>query len=247
MLKVAINSFSPSIQMILKNKINLLLSAFPIFIGLVLYWFLGSWIYEGIMGWGSQQIEQYISSNSWGAFLYYIVAGILSVMLFFLVNWTFVLVVALIASPFNDIMSARVEKLLINQEPLGLSDSFSSIGKNIFKTILNEIKKILFIIILTLVSLLFGYIPFLTPISVFIAVILLAVEFLDFSWSRHQLTFTSCLKDIKKNIFEYAFGGTFFFIIVSIPIVNLIVPPLATSYFTVLWIRSNEDRSKITG
>lgn len=244
MLKNSLISFSPSVKMILKNKVNLFLAMIPIIIGILVYWFLGTWVYEGIMGWGSQQIEQYISSNSFGSIVYYLIATILSIMLFFLVNWTFVLVVALIASPFNDIMSARIEKLLKKEEPLGFSDSFSSLGNNLFKTFLNEIKKITFIVILTLFSLLFGYIPFLTPLSVLIAVVLLAVEFLDFSWSRHGLTFRSCLRDIRKNIIDYAFGGAFFFIIVSIPILNLIVPPLATSYFTTLWVKNNEDRSK---
>lgn len=243
MIKNALTSFVPSINMILKNKINLLLACIPIIIGILLYWFLGSFIYEGIMGWGTQQIEQYIASSSWGSIVYYVIATILSIMLFFLVNWTFVLVVALIASPFNDIMSSRVEKLLKGQTPLDLSDSFSALRSNVIKTFLNEIKKISFIVILTLTSLFFAYIPFLTPISVFITVLLLAIEFLDFSWSRHHLTFKSCIKDIKSHIFDYAFGGAFFFILVSIPIINLIVPPLATSYFTVLWVKSNENRS----
>jgi uncharacterized protein involved in cysteine biosynthesis len=70
--------------------------------------------------------------------------------------------------------------------------------------------------------------------------------FVDYSWSRHNIKFKDCLKDIRGHIFGYSLGGVFFFVLVSIPIINLIVSPLATSYFTLLWLENNEYRNKIT-
>lgn len=238
MIKNALSSFSPAVVMIVKNKINLTLSLIPIVIGILLYWFAGAAIYEGVMGQGQELINEYIQEGTWGAIVYYLVATIFTVMLFFIVNWTFVLVVTLLASPFNDLLSERIEKLMQGNATLNLADSMGRIGKNVFKVIFVEIKKILLIMSLTLISVIFGYIPFLTPISVMIAILLLAVEFLDYSWSRHEMTFNECLKDIKKNVIGYLLGGGFFFILVSIPVVNLIVPSLATSYFTTLWVKN---------
>lgn len=220
-----------------------MLASVPVLIGIALYYFFGSWIYEGVMSSGQELIESYISKDSWGSALYYVAATLLSVMLFFLVNWTFVLVVTLIASPFNDLLSARIERKMRGETNLELGASLSSLFSKIFFTLFNELKKILFIISLSVLSFLFGYIPILAPIGVAIAVILLAVEFLDYSWSRHDMKFGDCLKDLKRNVFGYGFGGGFFFMMVSVPLLNLLVPSLATSYFTTLWVKNNESRN----
>lgn len=245
-MKNALASFKIAAGLILKDKVNFLLALIPIVIGILIYVFLGNYIYESVMNGGKDLISQYVSEGTFGSVVYYIVATMLTVMLFFLVNWTFVLVVSLIASPFNDFMSLRIEKKLKGENLLSFSESFSTLGKNFFATWMNEIKKILFIVSLTLMSLLIGYIPLLTPVSILITVLLLSVGFLDFSWSRHELSFSYCLNDVRRNIFSYSFGGIFFFVLVSIPGLNLIVPPFGTSYFTVLWIKNNEDRNKVT-
>lgn len=238
-LKPALTSVNPAIKSITKNKVNLLLASIPVVLGIIIYWLLGSWIYETVMSYGNQLIEQYVSKDSWGAVLYNIAAVLMGVMLFFFVNWTFVLVVTLLASPFNDLLSSRIEKQLLGQEILPLGPSFKLLIGKIFYTLFNEIKKISFIIILSAFSFTFGYIPILAPIGVFIAVLLLSVEFLDYSWSRHDLRFRDCLKDLKGNVLGYSLGGGFFFMLVAVPILNLAVPALATSYFTVLWVKNN--------
>ena len=97
-----------------------------------------------------------------------------------------------------------------------------------------------------ILSLIFGYIPILTPISILITVLLLAMGFIDYSWSRHDISFSDCKIDLRRNFLSYAIGGGVFMVIVSVPIINIIVPSLATSYFTVLWIKNNEYRNQIT-
>lgn len=213
----------------------------PVLIGIALYYFLGSWIYESATTAGKDLIDQYISQDSFGAVVYWLAAAILTVMLFFLVNWTFVLVVTLIACPFNDILSSRIEKQLRGENTLDMGATFSRLISRLFFTLFNEAKKILFIAFLSILSLVFGYIPLIAPIGIFLAVLLLAVEFLDYSWSRHDLKFKDCVKDLKGNVGGYSFGGAFFFILVSIPLINLVVPPLATSYFTTLWVKNHES------
>ncbi len=240
-IRPALTSVTPAIQSITKNKVNLLLAFIPVFLGVLIYWFMGSWIYETVMSQGNQLIEEYISKDSWGTVIYTIAAALMGVMLFFFVNWTFVLVVTLIASPFNDLLSSRIEKQLLGQDVLPLGPSFKVLLGKIFYTIFNEVKKISFIVILTLLSFVFGYIPILAPIGVFIAVVLLSVEFLDYSWSRHDLRFRDCVKDLRGNLLGYTLGGGFFFMLVAVPILNLAVPALATSFFTVLWTKNNRQ------
>lgn len=240
MLKNALTSLKPASGQIFKDKINMLLALVPVIIGILLYFFLGTWLYGSVMDQGQIMIKEYVSEGAMGTFVYYIVAAILTIMMYFLVNWTFVIIVATIASPFNDMLSKRIEKILEGKQPDSLQQTFKEMTKNLVATLFNELKKISFIICLSLLALVMGFFPFLTPLSVFLSILLLSIQFLDYSWARHDLAFGKCVNDIRRNVVGYAIGGAFFFVIVSIPVVNLIVPPLATSYFTILWMKNNE-------
>lgn len=245
-MKNALASFKPALKELTKNKVNFILTIVPVTIGIFIYFFLGSWLYGSVLSKGQELISSYISEGGFGTVVYYIVAAVVSILLFLLVNWTFVLVVSIIASPFNDLLSSRIEKSFLGQDNDKISEAFGGFFSNIFGIIFNELKKVSLILFLSIIAFLIGYIPLLTPISLFITVILLAMGFVDYSWSRHNIKFRDCLRDIKAHMWGYSLGGVFFFVLVSIPIINLIVSPLATSYFTLLWLENNEHRNKIT-
>lgn len=242
----AFRSFSPAYQLILKDKVSLLLALIPILIGLALYIFVGQAYFSTLIEYGQSYIEKNLSDGTFGQVLYYLVVAVLTVALYFIVNWTFVLVLSIIASPFNDLLSSRIEKVYLGKELPSLGESFQGMFQEVIHTVFNEVKKMTLILVLSLLAFVIGYIPLLTPISIFITVILLAAGYVDYSWSRHNMPFKECRSDISGNIFSYGIGGFFFMIIVSIPIINIIVPSLATSYFTILWVKNNEHRRKIT-
>ena len=82
----------------------------------------------------------------------------------------------------------------------------------------------------------------LAPISILIFSILMAVGFLDYSWSRKDLKFKDCLKDLKGSIFIYTLSGGMFLLLVTVPIVNLFVLPFGVVYFTVLFTMNSKNK-----
>jgi CysZ protein len=241
MLRNVFLSITPAYRYLLKDRVNLVFTIIPILIGLVCYYFFGSYVFKTSMAQGEQLIESYISSETWGAVLYYIFVGIMTVILFFLVNWTFVLFVSVIASPFNDMISSRVEKLKTGKQLESLPQSFKQMMKGSLFIVFNELKKVFFIIVLSITALVFSYLPFLAPVSFIITALLLASQFIDYTWSRHDLPAGRCLADVRQNFLGYAIVGSVLAVIITIPVVNLIVPPLASSYFTVLYLENNKQ------
>ncbi len=235
-----ISSARDSIGIYKKDKFIVLLSLVPVLIGLLLYYYLGNWFFTDVLEWGKQWIQQKISFESFGNILTYIFMGILSVSLFFLINWTFVLFVTVIAGPFNDLISERVENILIEKKQTSIKQSMSKLIKSLFKTLINELKKVFFIVLVTIVALIIGFIPLLAPLSIVITAILFAVEFVDYSWSRHDLNFSSCLKDIKSNFLLYLISGGIFLFLMSIPIVNLFAFSYGVIFFTVLFVKRSQ-------
>lgn len=242
MIKDTIGSFLPAVRYIIKDKVNLLFTIIPLTIGTTLYFFLGKWMYGSVLDQGKALIKEKISQGGLGDFLYYLIMAIMTVVLFFVINWTFVLVVSVIASPFNDMISSRIEKLELGQAPLTMGESFSKMFGKIFFTIWNEAKKITVIGFFTLLAVLMSFFAVLMPVSFILSALLLSVQFVDYSWARHNLKIGSCLNDVRRNFLPYLGMGSIFILAVSIPIVNLVIPPLATSYFTLLWINRNKEK-----
>lgn len=244
MLPLALSSFGKARKLIFSDRVSFFLAAIPVFIGICVYSVFGKIFYSNVMNFGQTYIEKVTNNGDVGGIIYHLVSAILAIVLFFIVNWTFVIVVTIIASPFNSILSERIEKTLLGEELPSFNESFKLVASGFVSSLANEMKKLGLIVTLSIVSLIATAIPFLTPISFAITITLLIIEYLDYSWSRHNLLVKDCKNDLRKNIFKYAFGGLIFFLLITIPIINLVVPSLATVYFTILWIGNNELSDK---
>lgn len=241
MIKNAFSSFKISYKYLFRDKINLFLALIPIVVGVMLYYFLGKTVFFSLMNYGQEFISEYVKNSSVGSVLGFIVGAILSVLLYFIINWTFVLIVSVIASPFNNILSSRIEKTYLGETLPTFNETINESFSNFLGSIFNEIKKISFILGLSVLAVVIGFIPILTPISLVIGALVLSSEFLDFSWGRHSISFKKVKLELRTNFLSYFIGGSFFMFIVSLPIVNILVPSWGTSYFTILWVKNNES------
>lgn len=242
-MKNFFESLSYAFNLLRDDKMIMFYSLIPVMIGLFLFLFFSSWIYGDALSWGKNWIESSVSAGGWSNFFYYILIGVMSAFLFFLLNWTFVLMVSLIASPFNDLISERVEKKVLGIGPESISQNIKNLIGRFFFTVFNELKKIIVIIVLTILALVLGIIPIMGPIlSIIFAGLLLAVQFLDYSWSRNNLPVRKCISDIKNTPFSYIVSGICFLFLMSIPILNLFALPLAVIHFSILY--SNKLKRK---
>lgn len=234
-----ISLFKKSFGFIFKDRVNFIFTMIPVLIGLAIYSFGFYHLYDFVMGWLKSYLEQMVNPDSfWLDILYFFIKIILTVLCFFLVNWTFVLIVSSIASPFNDLISERIEKKMKGVQLESLAKNFSKLFSRFFFTIFNELKKVLFIGTLTILALIFGYIPLLTPIAFCITFILVSVQFVDYTWSRHNLSFRNCLADLIKNVWHYLIAGGLYFFFINIPLLNLFIPALATAHYTQFYNRT---------
>lgn len=238
-MKNVVISFKESFDIMRKDKLILLFSFVPVFIGLMLYYFLGQLIFTDLLGWINGFVETSVGEGGVGKAISWLITIALSVLMYFAVSWTFVLIVSLIASPFNDIISNRTEQTLQGKVPEPLDNSIKRLLNRLGLTLVNELKKITFIILMTIIALAINFVPILVPLSFLMTALLFAVSFADYSWSRNDLLFKDCLRDIRKNFLGYATSGALFIFVIAIPIINLMVLPFAVVYYTVFYTKNN--------
>lgn len=223
-------------RMIFKDPVNLLLAIFPTVIALALYLFTIVTIYresDRII----PMLRGYVYSPEQATFLAKVLTAVLIIFIFFVMSWTFVIVVGIIAAPFNSMLSSRIEKKLTQQiEGPDKKETMKRIGQSLGQTFKNELKKLIFIGIVAVVAFLLNLFPLFYPVGIFLVAVLLSVQFIDYSWSRHEMHFGACLKDVTVNIIPYSLSGFVFLLLVTVPIINAFIPAFATSYYTVLWL-----------
>lgn len=238
-MKGILTSLPLAFKMILRDPINLLLAIIPTILALALYVFTIVSIFKNSQ-WFTLTIGQYFDSPDTATWIGRVLMALLILFVFLLMSWTFVIVVGIIAAPFNSMLSSRIERQLVG-EPVETktSQTLTQMGRNLGKTFVNEFKKIFAILLMGALAFILNLVPVFYPIGLFLVAILIAVQFVDYSWSRHEMHFGSCLKDATSNLLPYSISGGFFLVMVTIPLINAFVPALATSYYTVLWLQRN--------
>lgn len=230
-------SLPTAIGMILKDPINFTLAVIPALIALTLYIVCITLIinnYDLVVYFIKDQIRIPAEYTGWvGAIL----TGLMVIFVFIVMNWTFIMVVGIIGAPFNSMISTRIERKLAGKQveenkSRTYKEMFSSIGS----TLINELKKMILILVLSFTALLLNLIPFMYPVALFIFCMLIAIQFVDYTWSRHDWGVGKCMGDLMSGVFSYSFSGLGFLGLMMVPVINAFIPPLATSYYTVLWL-----------
>jgi CysZ protein len=232
-----LKSFPIALRMIFKDPVNFSLALVPSVIALAIYLTLVTIIFNNyhlMKTFLAGYLQLPADQAGWaGVFL----TAILILFVFVIMSFTFVMLVGLIGAPFNSMLSSRIEDKLagksVNQDR---SKTFGEVLGGFGRSIVNELKKILLILVLSVFAFFLNFIPVFYPVAALIFSLLIAVQFVDYSWSRHDWTFGGCFSDVFKNIVVYGISGAFFLVMMTVPLLNVLVPPLATSYYTVLWL-----------
>lgn len=231
------STFSQAWRLIVKDPVNLFLALIPTGIALSLYLFVIAWAFRRSDYFGLL-LRDYLPSPETAGIAGKFLTGLLVLFLFLVMSWTFVILVGLIAAPFNSMLSSRIETILAGKPVTeDKSKTLKEVARGMGKTFATELKKLAVIALMGAFAFVLNLFPPLYPLGLFLVAILFAVQFVDYSWSRHDWGAGNCIGDMMKNIIPYSASGLVFLFLVTIPILNALVPALATSYFTVLWLK----------
>ena len=200
-------------------------------------------VFWGLSFFNSVVVHYIPQGDAWyWVILSYFLWALAILMTMILVFFGFTVTGAIIASPFNDILSEKTEEILtgiINEEPF----VFKIFLKDALQTVMDESKKIFIFVILMLLLLPLNLIPGGTLpysiLSVLLTVFFLVVEYTGYVFYRKHLTF----RDQRRFIFSQKFlmlgFGTGIMGVLAVPFLQFLCIPLGVVGATQLW----HDRS----
>jgi CysZ protein len=181
--------------------------------------------------------------------LFYVLISVIFVlMVIFMAGYSFIAIVKIFCAPFNDLLSEKIE-IMKNEHYKEPENAWQHFIKNLFPTILEELKKITVFLTGYLVIVLLSFLPFINFISPFLLVIysaiVLSIDFVDYSMARRRMTLKAKIQFFKANKAEMLGFGTSVFLMFSIPIVNIFFIQIAVIAATLLYIKKEEIEKSI--
>jgi CysZ protein len=151
-----------------------------------------------------------------------------------------------IAAPFNGLLSEKIELLLLKEksvESLTLDGSMMDIVKDIPRTLARELQKLTYYLPRAIgFFILLWILPVIGQVMWFLFVAwMMAVQYKDYPFDNHKVPFSTMKQTIQQHKgLSYSFGISVT-VFSMIPIVNLIVMPVAICGATALWVDHYRD------
>ncbi|KEZ76990.1 sulfate transporter CysZ [Salinisphaera hydrothermalis] len=155
----------------------------------------------------------------------------------------FTLLANLIASPFNGMLSARVEKLHTGHEP----NSGMSIAGEMWDGLIGELRRLRYYAsraaLLGLVSLVLLFIPVanlaIAPLWFVFGAFMLAFEYLDQPMANRGLPFDAKMQRLYARGWRHLGFGSVVTLATALPLANLVVMPAAVIGATLLYMETD--------
>ncbi len=196
-------------------------------------------VYWGLSFFNSIVVHYIPQGDAWyWVILSYFIWTLAILLTMVLVFFVFTVTGAVIASPFNDILSEKTEELLTgipNEEPF----IFKVFLKDALHMVMDESKKILIFVILMIFLLTLnlvpgGALPY-SILSVLLTIFFLVVEYTGYIFARKHLTF----RDQRRFIFSRKFlmlgFGAGVMGVLAVPFLQFFCIPLGVVGATQLW------------
>jgi len=208
-----------------------------IFIFSVLFYFSFHFV-EGWINYLVSHLPEGLEFISW---IFWIVFAVL----FLLVSgYSFNLVAAFLAAPFNGLLAEKVEQHISGESPdtdTGLKEIIALVPY----TLKREVRKLAYYLPRVMGLFIITAIPVLqiaSPVAWFaFGAWMLAIQYIDYPMDNHKIEFDTLRHKIKsKPMVTLGFGAATIFAF-TIPIVNFLAMPAAVAGATLLWTREFKE------
>lgn len=194
---------------------------------------------QWLANWVASSVPEWLTWISW------LLWPIALLVLVFATVYLFTLVANLIASPFNGLLSEKIEVVLTGKTESATVGGWLGMLKSLLPTLINEIRKIAYFLVFAVPLVVCMFIPvvnvFIAPLWFIFGCWMQALQYVDIPMSNRGLVF----KDVKaecagSRLLSLGFGAGVT-VLAAIPVVNLFVMPAAVAGATALYIQRSRE------
>lgn len=183
-------------------------------------------------------IDWVLPADSWMSYLEWLLWPLFALSYLVIAFYSFTLVANLIASPFNGILAAQVEKLITGKLP---EDHSGSVLAEIIPAISGELGKIWYFLLRAIPVLILMIIPGLNAIGSVLWLLLgfwfLSIEYVDYPMGNHLIRPREQRRILRQRPFQtWAFGAAAN-LLMMIPVINFAAMPASVAGAALWWTK----------
>ena len=172
----------------------------------------------------------------WMSALYWLVWGISLIVLLVLILFVFTFMANIIASPFNAILSIKVEQALTGSAPVSTVSPWLILPRSVAR----ELGKLRYILPRLLGLLLITIIPVINTVAPFLWVLfgawMMSIQYADYAADNNDISFAELQSRIRARRFDAFMFGLPAYLLLTVPVVNLILMPIGVAGGTRFWV-----------
>ncbi len=209
-------------------------------------------VFSGGIAAGVAWFEGFVSAlqarvPTWLHWLDWILWPLFVLLLLAVVFYGFSLVANLIAAPFNSLLAEQTERVLTGRPPSQDTSPWTLL-KNLVPTLIDELKKILYAVVLAIPFLFLLFVPLIGPVLWFLYTAwIFALQYADYPLGNHGLKLTAMRRRLKERRLTSLGFGAAVAGMGMVPVLNFIVMPAAVAGATALWLRELKVPSRPQG
>ena len=212
----------------------------PLLLNIVLFYFSVSYLYASFELWLNGFLDQI---PEWLSFIKWLLWPLFAGMTLLFIAYGFTFFATLIGSPFYGLLAEQTEKVITGESSDNMTGVFGILAL-MPSALMREIQKILHyalwlipLLILSAVSL---FVLPLAPLMPFIWFIfgawMLAIQYTDYSYDNHQISFKMLKKDLKSDRATALGFGAATTLSAMVPLLNIIAIPAAVCGGTAFFV-----------
>ena len=172
---------------------------------------------------------------SWLEWLTFLLWPLAVISIFIVFTLLFSSIANFIAAPFNGLLAEKVELKLTGQ-PLNNSN-VKELLQDIPRVFTRELHKLAYSLPKTLVLLMLFIVPIVGPVLWFIfGSWMMSLQYVDLAFDNHKISFSQMLRQLKTDRTRNLGFGSLVLLCSSIPLVNLIIMPIAVCGATAMYV-----------
>lgn len=194
------------------------------------------WLYSKLGGWIQTLLSYVPSWMQWLSYLIWLIA-VISILLIF--GYFFSTIANFIASPFNGWLAEKLEAELTGTP--APDTSFAVLIADIPRILAREVTKLCYYLIRVIPLLILFFIPGIAqtfaPILWFLfGAWMMAIQYCDYPFDNHKVKFDQMKLALAKNRTTSIQFGALVNLLTMIPIINLVIMPVAICGATAMWV-----------
>ncbi len=180
----------------------------------------------------------------WLAWMAGVLTFLAAILIFAVGIYLFTIVANIIASPFNAILSEKVEDQLVPGDSRPTPGVLLIIGRSVAR----ELSKILYLIPRLLLLLIISFIPVVNSVAPFAWLLfggwMMAIQYVDYAADNNQVSFKALRQRLATCRVQAVLFGLLAYFVLAIPVLNLLLMPVAVAGGTVFWVGHLKNLTK---